>query len=123
SLHRVGMSPRARVAAVSGFGAFWGFVFGAYLGGRQSGLQYLAENAHRLPRTKADWYFYHKTKNYRVMLGGIRRGMLYAGRTGGLCLCFSGLEATLDYARGFPSPLHPTLAGIVTAAGFATLGK
>jgi hypothetical protein len=122
-LDRVGMAPISRVATISGFGALWGFVFGSYLGGRQSGLQYLAENAHRLPRTKADWYFYHKTKNYRVMLGGIRRGVVYAGRASGLCLCYSGLEATLDYGRGFASPLHSTLAGLVTATTLATLGE
>ncbi|KAI9598313.1 hypothetical protein BDF19DRAFT_402003 [Syncephalis fuscata] len=122
-LSRVGLMPISRVALISGFGTFWGFTFGAYLGGRQAGLQYLAENAHRLPRTKGGWYFYHKTKNYRVMLGGTRRGLIYAGRTGALCLSYSGIEAILDYERGCTSPLHSTVAGLVTAGTFATLAK
>ncbi|KIY65446.1 hypothetical protein CYLTODRAFT_424353 [Cylindrobasidium torrendii FP15055 ss-10] len=39
---------------------------------RASSLRYLAENAHRPPRTKQGWYFYQKTKNYRVLLAGIK---------------------------------------------------
>jgi hypothetical protein len=122
-LARVGMAPGPRIALVTGTGAFWGFTFGAFIGGRQAGLQYLAENAHRLPRTKDGWYFYHKTKNYRVLLGGIRQGMRQAGRMGTVCLVYSGLEGIMDRLRDQVSPIHSTLAGIITAGLFATITK
>ncbi|RKP05224.1 hypothetical protein THASP1DRAFT_20052 [Thamnocephalis sphaerospora] len=120
-LSRVGIEPGARVGLVTGMGAFWGFAFGAFLGGRQSGLQYLAENAHKLPRTKEGWYFYHKTKNYRVLLGATRQGMRYAGRTGAICLLYSGAEAWMDRMRGHTSPLHSIASGVTTASVYALL--
>lgn len=43
-----------------------------FRGGRREGLRYLAENAHRAPTTLQGWYFYNKTKNYRVMLGALK---------------------------------------------------
>ncbi len=35
-------------------------------------LRFLAENAHRPPTTLQGWYFYNKTKNYRVLLAGFK---------------------------------------------------
>src|SRR5690348_16164592 len=70
-LRRVGLDASRRVVLTSTLAALFGFLTGSYTGGQRSSLQYLAENAHRLPRTVQGWYFYHKRKNYRVMLGGI----------------------------------------------------
>lgn len=46
-------------------------------------MRFLAENAHRPPKTLEEWYFYHKTKNYRVVLGGLKQsgrdGVKFAG--------------------------------------------
>jgi hypothetical protein len=104
-------------------GGFWGFSMGAFLGARQSGLQYLAENAHKLPTTVQGWYFYHKTKNYRMMLGGVKRGIRFAGKTGGLCLLYGTLEAALDDARGEADVVNSVTAGIATGSIFSALSK
>src|SRR5258708_475959 len=51
-----------------------GMALGVYRGGRMAGLRFLAENAHRAPETVKGWYFYNKTKNYRVVYGGLKEG-------------------------------------------------
>lgn len=52
-----------------------GLGLGFYRGGRMASLRFLAENAHRAPKTVKGWYFYNKTKNYRMMYGGLREGV------------------------------------------------
>jgi hypothetical protein len=47
---------------------------GMIRGGRTAGLRFLAENAHNPPKTLKGWYFYNKTKNYRMMWAGLREG-------------------------------------------------
>ncbi|ORZ23521.1 hypothetical protein BCR42DRAFT_367307 [Absidia repens] len=122
-LSRAGLSPKARLLVFSTVGGFWGFGIGAFIGGRQSGLQYLAENAHRLPTTVQGWYFYHKTKNYRVMLGGVKRGMRFAVKTGGLCLLYGLVEAGLDDVRGEADIANSVAAGVTTGAIFSSITK
>jgi hypothetical protein len=51
-----------------------GLTLGFIRGSRTSSLRFLAENAHRRPTTVQGWYFYNKTKNYRVLLGGMKQG-------------------------------------------------
>lgn len=85
-----------------------GFVSGMVGGARRSGLMFLAENAHRLPRTVQGWYFYNKTKNYRMLLGGARQGtetgLHMAGWVGGFCL----LDVMAEHARlRWAPPLLP----------------
>ncbi|KAF7725041.1 hypothetical protein EC973_000448 [Apophysomyces ossiformis] len=118
---RAGLATKPRLILMTSVGSFWGFAIGSYLGGRQSGLQYLAENAHRLPTTVQGWYFYHKTKNYRMMLGGIKRGTRFAARTGALCLLYGGIEAGLDDIRGEPDVFNSITAGVTTGALFSAL--
>lgn len=49
-----------------------GTTIGLYRGSRTASLRFLAENAHRTPKTVRGWYLYNKTKNYRVLLGGLK---------------------------------------------------
>ncbi|KAI0375535.1 hypothetical protein BV20DRAFT_959515 [Pilatotrama ljubarskyi] len=49
-----------------------GTTIGLFRGSRTASLRFLAENAHRQPRTVRGWYLYNKTKNYRVLLGGLK---------------------------------------------------
>lgn len=51
-----------------------GMALGVFRGGRMASLRFLAENAHRAPKTVKGWYFYNKTKNYRMMFGGLKEG-------------------------------------------------
>ena len=43
-------------------------------------LRFLAENVHRPPTTVQGWYFYNKTKNYKVILGGLKGAAAEGGR-------------------------------------------
>jgi hypothetical protein len=122
-LVRAGLNPKPRLILMTSIGSFWGFSMGAFLGARQSGLQYLAENAHKLPTTVQGWYFYHKTKNYRMMLGGVKKGIRFAGKTGGLCLLYGALEASLDDVRGEADVMNSVTAGIATGTIFSALSK
>ena len=120
---RASLDFHQRLLLMAGVGSFWGFSIGSFIGGRHAGLQYLAENAHRLPTTVQGWYFYHKTKNYRMALGGIKRGARYAARTGGLCLMYGAIEGGLDHVRGEPDVANSVAAGVVSGAIFSAFSK
>ncbi|KAI8637070.1 hypothetical protein BD408DRAFT_425145 [Parasitella parasitica] len=120
---RAGLATKPRLVLMTSIGSFWGFSIGAFIGGKQSGLQYLAENAHKLPTTVQGWYFYHKTKNYRMMLGGVKRGVRFAGKTGGLCLLYGSLEAALDDMRGEADVMNSIAAGVTTGTVFSALTR
>lgn len=72
------------------------FIVGSAIGlvreGRAASLRFLAENAHRPPKTVQGWYFYNKTKNYRVMLSGLRGGGYEGSRLGVIGMCYVGIE-------------------------------
>lgn len=72
--------------------ASFGFVSGLLSGAKKSSLQFLAENAHRQPTTLQGWYFYNKTKNYRVALGGAKTGLFTAARLGAWTSGFVALK-------------------------------
>ncbi|KAH8105943.1 hypothetical protein BXZ70DRAFT_872790, partial [Cristinia sonorae] len=59
-----------------------GTTIGLFRGSRTASLRFLAENAHRPPTTVQGWYFYNKTKNYRVILGGLKGAAADAFRLG-----------------------------------------
>ena len=57
-----------------------GTTIGLVRGSRIASLRFLAENAHRPPTTLQGWYFYNKTKNYRVMLGALKAAGSHASK-------------------------------------------
>ncbi|THV05510.1 hypothetical protein K435DRAFT_602763, partial [Dendrothele bispora CBS 962.96] len=83
-------SSRAVALPLTAFavGATIGFVRGA----RATGLRFLAENAHRPPRTVRGWYFYNKTKNYRVLLGGMKSAAKESSKLIATSLVWVGVE-------------------------------
>ncbi|WFD46625.1 hypothetical protein GLX27_001262 [Malassezia furfur] len=87
-----------------------GFASGVLGGARRTALVYLAENAHRLPRTVQGWYFYNKTKYYRMILGGVQQGgqtgLQLAGWTAGFCL----IDVMAEHARQRWMLRHPAMA-------------
>ncbi|KAJ7117387.1 hypothetical protein C8R43DRAFT_902050 [Mycena crocata] len=72
-----------------------GMVIGVNRGSRLASLRFLAENAHRTPTTQKGWYLYHKTKNYRVMLGALRGAARDGAYLGAVTLGWVGLEEAL----------------------------
>ncbi|CAO1628957.1 unnamed protein product [Parajaminaea phylloscopi] len=71
-----------------------GFFSGIYSGSHKAGLVFMAENAHRRPDTVQGWYFYNKTKNYKVLLSGLGRGV----STGVRLASWTGVFVLLDAA-------------------------
>ncbi|CDS82114.1 uncharacterized protein SPSC_02934 [Sporisorium scitamineum] len=119
-----------------------GLISGVLTSGKRAGLVFMAENAHRLPDTVQGWYFYSKTKNYKVLLGAAKGGLKQGTRLGiwttGFCFAERFAELTraslqkqfassgeVEEAReGFKVLGHWTdgaLAGVVTAAAATAL--
>ncbi|KAF2755142.1 hypothetical protein EJ05DRAFT_123929 [Pseudovirgaria hyperparasitica] len=98
-----------------GTGASLGLLDGSHM----AGLVFRAENAHRLPTTHTGWYFYHKSKNYAMMMGGLKagvRGGVLVGAFGG---AFMLLEEAGDWIRGTRDFANSAFAGTVIATGYA----
>lgn len=119
-MERVGMPPSQRIAATAASSGFAGFVIGFYRSSRAAGLQYLAENTHSLPRNLPGWYFYHKTKNYRIAYGGIKGGVKLGTRVGIWSALYGVIEATVDYSINRTGLVGSVSAGAMTAAIFAS---
>jgi hypothetical protein len=100
SHERLALVPSVRIGLAASVAGFSGFIAGIQSGARQGSLQFLAENAHRMPRTKGAWYFYHKRKNYVIMQRGINSGVKVAVKYGTITFAYFGLEAYLDRIRG-----------------------
>lgn len=108
-----------------------GLVSGLLTSGKRAGLVFMAENAHRLPDTVQGWYFYSKTKNYKVLLGaakgGLKQGLRLGVWTTGFCLAERVAELGRAAVQGERESggmvghwLDGALAGVGTA-GVATL--
>jgi hypothetical protein len=117
--YRLGL-PLVNRTILGGLSAFAvGAVLGVSHGAKKEGLRFRAENAHRLPTSQKGWYFYHKSKNYNAMLGGVKEGMRMGLRTSLWVIGFIWLEAAADHNRGYGGQqdfLSTTTAGVATAA-------
>lgn len=69
-----------------------GLALGFLRGSRKASLRFLAENAHNPPKTVEEWYFYHKTKNYRVLLAGLKQSGRDGLRLGAAGALWVGVE-------------------------------
>ena len=96
-----------------------GVTIGLFRGTRRASLQFLAENAHRAPTTLQGWYFYNKTKNYRMILGGLRQGGVDGIRMGLTGLGWVAFEQGMR--RGGLDDVREIGAAIGTAATFSAL--
>ncbi|RHZ79249.1 hypothetical protein Glove_150g53 [Diversispora epigaea] len=115
-----------RLMAITAISLGWGFLIGTYTGAKAAGLQYLAENAHKPPKTKGEWYFYHKHKNVRMILGGFQSGFRLSRKTGLVCLSFGVIEGGLDELRKENDFFNSCAAGLASAliiSGFYRLPR
>ncbi|TPX72102.1 hypothetical protein SpCBS45565_g00482 [Spizellomyces sp. 'palustris'] len=104
-------------------GALGGFMTGFYLGGRHRSYQFLAENAHRMPKTVAGWYYYHKYKNYEIAHFGFKSGFKYAGRFGAISAGFGASEALLEALTGRESWVNTVGAGLAASLTFSAASR
>ncbi|KAI5950920.1 hypothetical protein KGF54_003994 [Candida jiufengensis] len=107
---RFHLFPKDRIEALATTSGLIGIFAGFYDGIQKTSNRYLVENGHRLPRTKGGWYFYHKRKNYELIVGGtsqaIKTGLKFSSIVG----CFFLLEYSLDLIRGQIDFLNTTIA-------------
>jgi len=94
-----------------------GTAIGLVRGSRAAGLRFLAENAHRPPTTVRGWYFYNKTKNYKMMLGGLSKAGTDAAKLGFTALAWVTFEEGLNHVGW--GDVGEIGAGIGTAGVFA----
>jgi len=96
-----------------------GGTLGMFRGGRRESWRFLAEHAHQAPTTVQGWYFYQKTKNYRVLMGGLRGAGADALRLGLTGLWWVGMEEAMR--RMGLDDVREIGAGVGTAGVFAGL--
>ncbi|KAM3504878.1 hypothetical protein MY10362_003304 [Beauveria mimosiformis] len=99
-----------------------GFMLGGFQGGQMAQLRFRAEHAHKMPDTTTGWYFYHKSKNYHAMQGGIREGFRMGAKTGFWSFTALSLETTVDRLRG-SSDMLSTIVATVSVAGMFSLTR
>lgn len=107
---------RFNILNIFAFGT--GFTLGAAVGHRRTSLRFRAENAHRLPTTKTGWYFYHKSKNYQMLKGGLKEGVKSGVRLMAWGSLFVVVEAGIDGLRRYTDALSTMTAGGVTGMAF-----
>ena len=107
-----------------------GLSLGLMQGSRAEGLRFLAENAHRAPTTVKGWYLYKKTKNYRMMWGGLKAGGRDALKLGSVGLTWAALEDGLErvgqqkfQGSEYVSEFREVGAGLGTALLFSSVCK
>ena len=102
-------SQRVFLGVLGGFSV--GAITGARNGSQEAGLRFRAENSHRLPKSDKGWYFYHKTKNYQMMLHGIKGGFRTGSKLSFLVGGFFVAEEVMDRVRERQDFLSTTIAG------------
>ncbi|PWN95336.1 hypothetical protein FA09DRAFT_332241 [Tilletiopsis washingtonensis] len=118
-----------------------GLSTGIYSGASRAAKVFMAENAHRQPTTVQGWFFYNKTKNYKVVLSALGAGIARGARLGAWSGAFVGLHAGIGYL--LPAPVMQSTrddrsaelinagaataqgagAGVLLAAGAAVIYK
>ncbi|KAA1111625.1 hypothetical protein PGT21_006811 [Puccinia graminis f. sp. tritici] len=96
-----------------------GFASGATTSGKLAAYQFMVENLHRLPQTRANWFFFQKTKNYKVILGGFKGGLRTGAKLGAWTAGFCTLKEafTLVPAIERRKSLAGALSGLNIALG------
>ena len=99
--------------------ALLGLALGLSRGGRAAGHRFLAENAHRPPTTLRGWYLYKKTKNYRMLWGGLQEGGREALKLGAVGFAWAAGEDGMERIGYGAEELKEVGAGLGTGALFA----
>ncbi|KAL1405429.1 hypothetical protein Q8F55_009060 [Vanrija albida] len=99
SSSRIDLRVPSNLLIVPAAAALVGFAIGMRREGGRARLRFLAENAHRQPTTVQGWYFYTKTRNYRVFFAGLRGGSKYALGLGTAAALFVAVDEGVGYVR------------------------
>ena len=118
---RLGIRTDSRLALASGSAFLAGMALGASHGTTKAAFQFRAENAHRFPTSSTGWYQYHKSKNYKAVLGGVKDGMKMGAKLGAGSLAFCLFEETVDNARDRRDFLSTVTAGLAFSGVYSLL--
>ena len=117
---RLSLPFHIRLPIASSVSFLTGMALGLSHGSQSAGLRFRAENAHRLPQTPTGWYLYHKSKNYHMMLGGVKEGFKMGGKVSLWAGGFFTVEEAVDRLRGGRRDFFSTVvAGLGVAGGFS----
>ncbi|KAJ9070822.1 hypothetical protein DSO57_1003287 [Entomophthora muscae] len=85
----------------------------------------MAERQHTPPKTVSGWYFYHKTKNYHVMLKATRSGVKTATKLAAICTGYEFIQFSSDIIifDGTTHPASSVISGFITSGIFSRLVK
>jgi hypothetical protein len=121
---RAGLLTSERLFAMPFFSAILGFAVDGYSAGKMANYRYRAEHQHKKPKSIQQWYFYHKTKNYKVILESIYKGSRMTVKLSALSCSFLLLEYCGDFVTDRKATIaSSTLAGLITASLFGKLRK
>ncbi len=124
SVPRLSLPFHIRLPVASSVSFLTGMALGLSHGSQSAGLCFRAENAHRLPQTPTGWYLYHKSKNYHMMLGGVKEGFKMGGKVSVWVGGFFVVEEAVDRLRGGRRDFFSTIvAGLGMAGGFSLWSK
>ena len=102
-------------------GLVLGSLLGLTRGARLASLRFLAENAHRPPTTVRGWYFYNKTKNYRVLMGGLGEAGREGAKVGVVAAVWAAVEVAAERVGGWVGEAREVGAGVGSAGVFSVL--
>ncbi|PGG95667.1 hypothetical protein GX51_08182 [Blastomyces parvus] len=118
---RLGIDPIVRLPITMGAAFAAGMALGAGHGSTRAAFRYRAENAHRLPTTTMGWYHYHRSKNYKSLVGGVKDGMKMGMKLGAGAFTFCLFEETVDHARHGRRDFLSTVTAGLTFSGLYSL--
>ncbi|KAL6714109.1 hypothetical protein ACLMJK_008603 [Lecanora helva] len=100
-----------------------GLSLGLSHGSKTAGLRFRAENSHRFPTTSTGWYLYHKSKNYHMMLGGIKEGVKMGAKISFWGGGFFLVEEAIDRLRRTKDFFSTLIAGLSISGGFSAWNR
>lgn len=120
---RLSVHPQKRILMACTAAGMLGAALGVSHGANVTGLKFRAENAHRLPTSQQGWFLYHKSKNYAVMLGGVKEAARMSARLAVWTSLFLIIEEIVDRSRQSRDALSTLCAGLTTAGAFSLYSK
>ena len=108
-----------RFYMLPGAAVIFGVTIGLFRGSRRASLRFLAENVHRPPTTMKGWYFYNKTKNYRMIMAGLKEAGADALKLGTSAAGWVCIEEGMRRLGEDFEPFKEVAAGVGTAGIFS----
>ena len=98
-------------------GLISGALVGSYKGGVSRGLSFMAENAHRFPKTKGGFFAFQKARNNAMVKAGVQSAALTSLRFGSFMGVFALGEYCMEQLTRKESWINPIGGGLLTGLG------